>query len=187
MTGMADPSNGGDAEARGRVLYTIGHGEASVDEFLARSRRAGIESIVDVRSIPASRRHPQFVGTAMEAWLRAAGIDYRWARELGGFRRTSAQSPNIGLRHASFRGYADYMATDAFAVALDAVLDETSRRRVAVMCSETLWWRCHRRLIADAAVLLHDVGVLHIDARGDVEPHRVTPEAKRARSALVYR
>ena len=184
---MADHSSGGDDDARGRVLYTIGHGESSVEEFLARCRRAGIESIVDVRSIPASRRHPQFVGSAMDAWLRAAGIDYRWAPELGGFRRTSAQSPNTGLRHPSFRGYADYMATDAFAAALARVLDEAGRRRVAVMCSETLWWRCHRRLIADAAVLLHEAGVVHVDGRGDVEPHRVTPEAHREGSALVYR
>ncbi|MBV8528622.1 MAG: DUF488 domain-containing protein, partial [Candidatus Dormibacteraeota bacterium] len=82
---MAARSNGGDAGDGGRVVFTIGHGESSVEEFLARARRAGLESIVDVRSIPASRRHPQFVGTAMDAWLRAAGIDYRWERDLGGF------------------------------------------------------------------------------------------------------
>lgn len=183
---MAVPSNGGDAAGAARVLYTIGHGESSVEEFLARARRAGLESIVDVRSIPASRRHPQFIGTAMDAWLRAAGIDYRWEPDLGGFRRTSAESPNIGLHHASFRGYADYMASDVFAAALARVLDEAAERRVAVMCSETLWWRCHRRLIADAAVLLHGAGVLHVDGRGEVEPHRVTPEARREDAILVY-
>ena len=184
---MADRSSGGDAGPRGSVLYTIGHGESSVEQFLARTRRAGLESIVDVRSIPASRRHPQFAGSAMDAWLRAAGIDYRWAPELGGFRRTSTQSPNTGLRNPSFRGYADYMTTDAFAAALQGVVDEAGRRRVAVMCSETLWWRCHRRLIADAAVLLLNADVLHVDGRGDVEPHRVTPEARREGSVLVYR
>ena len=184
---MAVPSNGGDSPDAGRLLYTIGHGESSVEDFLARARRAGLESIVDVRSIPASRRHPQFVGTAMDAWLRAAGIDYRWEPDLGGFRRTSPESPNTGLHHASFRGYADYMASDSFAAALARVLDEAAERRVAVMCSETLWWRCHRRLIADAAVLLRGAGVLHVDGRGDVEPHRVTPEARREDSILVYR
>lgn len=184
---MAVPSNGGDAANAGRVLYTIGHGESSLEEFLARARRAGLESIVDVRSIPASRRHPQFAGTAMDAWLRAAGIDYRWERDLGGFRRTSPDSPNNGLRHASFRGYADYMASDAFAAALTRVLDEADTRRVAVMCSETLWWRCHRRLISDFAELLHGARVLHVDGRGEVEPHRVTPEAHGEGEILVYR
>lgn len=183
---MAVRSNGGDAPIAGRVLYTIGHGESSVEEFLARARRAGLESIVDVRSIPASRRHPQFTGTAMDAWLRAAGIDYRWEPDLGGFRRTSTESPNIGLHHPSFRGYADYMATDSFAAALARVLDETDVRRVAVMCSETLWWRCHRRLIADAAVLLHGAVVLHVDDRGEVETHRVTAEARREDGVLLY-
>ena len=184
---MAVPSNGGDRSDAGRVLYTIGHGESPVEEFLARARRAGLESIVDVRSIPASRRHPQFVGTAMDAWLRAAGVDYRWEPDLGGFRRTSAESPNVGLHHPSFRGYADHMASDSFVAALARVLDEADERRVAVMCSETLWWRCHRRLIADASVLLQGTGVLHVDGRGDVEPHRVTPEARREGSILVYR
>lgn len=183
---MAVPSNGGDAADPARVLYTIGHGESSVEEFLARARRAGLEAIVDVRSIPASRRHPQFIGTAMDAWLRAAGIDYRWEPDLGGFRRTSAESPNTGLHHQSFRGYADYMASDSFAAALARVLDEAGERRVALMCSETLWWRCHRRLIADAAVLLHGAGVLHVDGRGEVEPHRVTPEARREDAILIY-
>ena len=79
------------------------------------------------------------------------------------------------------------MATDAFAAALQGVVDEAGRRRVAVMCSETLWWRCHRRLIADAAVLLLNADVLHVGGRGDVEPHRVTPEARREGSVLVYR
>lgn len=184
---MAVPSNGGDAAATGRVLYTIGHGTSSVDEFLARARRAGLESIIDVRSIPASRRHPQFVGAAMDAWLRAGGIDYRWERDLGGFRQASPDSPNTGLHHASFRGYADYMGSEAFAAALAGVLDEADARRCAVMCSETLWWRCHRRLIADAAVLLHGSGVLHVDGRGDTEPHRVTPEAHQEGVTVVYR
>jgi uncharacterized protein (DUF488 family) len=183
---MAVPSNGGDTADAARVLHTLGHGESSVEEFLARARRAGLESIVDVRSIPASRRHPQFARTAMDAWLRAAGIDYQWERDLGGFRRTTPESPNAGLHHASFRGYADYMASDAFAAALARVLGETDARRVAVMCSETLWWRCHRRLIADAAVLLHGSDVLHVEGRGDVEPHRVTPEAQRRGEILVY-
>ncbi|MGH7751091.1 MAG: DUF488 family protein, partial [Candidatus Dormibacteria bacterium] len=184
--GMAVHSNGGDTSDGTRVLHTIGHGESSVEEFLARARRAGLESIVDVRSIPASRRHPQFAGTAMDAWLRAAGIDYRWEPDLGGFRRASPESPNTGLHNVSFRGYADHMASHSFAAALAGVLDEAAERHVAVMCSETLWWRCHRRLIADAAVLLSGATVLHVDGRGEVQPHRVTPEARREDAILVY-
>ena len=184
---MAVRSSGGDVRESGRTVYTIGHGDQSVEQFLERSRKAGLDSIVDVRSIPASRLHPQFVGAAMDAWLRAAGIDYRWEPDLGGFRRPAPDSANTGLRHASFRGYADYMTTDGFAAALAQVLDEADDRRVAVMCSETLWWRCHRRLIADAAVLLHGAGVLHVGGRGETAPHRVTPEAHRADGILVYR
>jgi uncharacterized protein (DUF488 family) len=184
---MAGPSSGGDASASRRTLYTIGHGAQSAESFLEHARRAGLDSIVDVRSIPASRAHPQFVRSALDAWLRAAGIDYRWEPELGGFRRTSPDSPNTGLHHPSFRGYADYMATGSFAAALAAVLDEATDRRLAVMCSETLWWRCHRRLIADAAELLHQVDVRHVDGRGVLEPHRVTPEAHREGPILVYR
>ena len=124
----------------------------------------------------------------MDAWLRAAGIDYRWEPELGGFRRTSTDSPNVGLHHPSFRGYADYMASSgSFDDGLVRVLDEAPERRVAVMCSETLWWRCHRRLIADAATLLHDVDVFHVDGRGELQPHRVTPEARREGPILIYR
>ena len=168
-------------------LHTIGHGALDAGVFMERSRRAGVEAIIDVRSVPASRRHPHFARDAMERWLHEARIGYRWEQELGGFRRPLPDSINLGLRHASFRGYADYMATPAFATALARVLVEAATARVAVMCSETLWWRCHRRLIADAAVLLHDVEVLHVDGRGRSEPHRVTPGAAVEDGVVIYR
>lgn len=168
-------------------LHTVGHGALEAADFLARSRRAELAAIVDVRSIPASRRHPQYAREAMERWLPEANIAYRWEQDLGGFRRPLPDSLNAGLRHASFRGYADYMATSPFATALARVLVDAALVRVAVMCSETLWWRCHRRLIADAVVLLHDVEVLHVDARGHTEPHRVTPGASVDDGVVVYR
>jgi uncharacterized protein (DUF488 family) len=123
----------------------------------------------------------------MEGWLAAAEVGYRWEPDLGGFRRPAPDSANRGLRHPSFRGYADYMAQEAFAAALRRVLDEARDAHVAVMCSETLWWRCHRRLIADAAVLLHAVDVEHVDGRGLTEPHRPTPGVEREGATLVYR
>ena len=122
----------------------------------------------------------------MEEWLPAAGVGYRWESRLGGFRRPVAVSPNAGLRHPAFRGYADHMATAEFAAALHDVLTEAAAARVTVMCSETLWWRCHRRLVADFATLVHGCTVLHLTARGSTEPHRVTEGAARVGDVVRY-
>jgi uncharacterized protein (DUF488 family) len=111
----------------------------------------------------------------MAQWIPdLSGASYRWCPELGGFRKRRLDSPNTGLRHPSFRAYADYMQTDAFRRALDALLDLPKVDRTAIMCSETLWWRCHRRLIADAATLLRQVEVWHIMHTGAVVPHALT-------------
>ena len=104
-----------------------------------------MELVVDVRSVPASRRNPQFSRAQLEMWMPAAGLGYRWEPHLGGFRRPVAGSPNVALRHPSFRAYADYMATAPFRQALTRVLGEASGAVVAIMCAESLWWRCHRR------------------------------------------
>ncbi len=153
-------------------LLTLGHGTLPAEEFAKLVRGAGIEEIVDVRSIPKSRHHPQFWREAMAEWVPAqSGSAYRWEPALGGFRPRHAGSPNVALRHPSFRSYADYMETEAFADALRAVIAQSAEARVAVMCSETLWWRCHRRLVSDAAVLLHDVRVEHLMHDGKLRPH----------------
>jgi uncharacterized protein (DUF488 family) len=133
-----------------------------------------VELIVDVRSVPGSRRLPQFRRAELKVWMPAAGIGYRWEPDLGGFRRPTPVSPNVALRHPSFRGYADYMATERFGRALARVLGEASREVVAVMCAETLWWRCHRRLIADAAVLRFGADVQHLGHDGRLSAHRLT-------------
>ena len=152
-------------------LLTLGHGTATADELAAIIRNAAIESIVDVRSIPKSRRHPQFGREEMMRWIPAsAGSAYRWEPALGGFRKASPTSPNVALRHPSFRAYADYMETAEFSGALRSLLAPATSR-IAIMCSETLWWRCHRRLIADAAVLLHKVEVWHLMHDGALRPH----------------
>jgi uncharacterized protein (DUF488 family) len=165
------------------MLITLGHGTASEDELAQLIRGASIASLVDVRTVPKSRRHPQFVREAMLRWVpEAASSSYRWEPRLGGFRKTRAESPNVALRHPSFRGYADYMQTDEFVRALAQLLADAAEAQTAVMCSESLWWRCHRRLVADAAQLLHGVPVRHLMHDGSLRPHqptagvRVTPE-----------
>ena len=138
-------------------------------------RNAGIEEVVDVRSVPKSKRLPHVWREQMERWVpEVAGAAYRWAPELGGFRKAKPDSVNVGLRHPSFRGYADYMETGEFLRALDGLLADATERRTAIMCSESVWWRCHRRLISDAAELLRGVSVLHLMHDGKLVPHRLT-------------
>ena len=155
-------------------LLTLGHGTASAEELVALLAGAGVERLVDVRTAPGSRRHPQFRRETMAGWLAEAGVAYRWEPELGGFRKPAPDSVNHVLRHPAFRGYADYMRTPPFWTALDRLLAEAATAEAA-MCSETLWWRCHRRLLSDAAVLVRGAEVLHLDHRGGQEPHRPTP------------
>lgn len=172
----------------GVVLLTVGHSTATREDLSQLLRRAGVRRVVDVRTAPGSRRHPQFGRHELEAWMPEDGLSYRWEPLLGGFRRPSATSPNVVLRHPSFRGYADYMMTEPFAVALRSVLDEAKEDPTTVMCSEALWWRCHRRLIADAATLLFGAEVRHIAQDGRLEPHRPTEGARlgTGSSFLVY-
>jgi uncharacterized protein (DUF488 family) len=165
-------------------LLTVGHGTLAQDELASLLRSAEVEVLVDVRSFPGSRRHPQFGREAMEAWVPEAGVAYRWERRLGGRRRPSPTSPHIALRHEAFRGYADHMETDAFRTALDEVLAEPLR--TAVMCSESVWWRCHRRLLSDAATLLHSVDVQHLMHDGKLRPHAPTDGVRVEGDRLVY-
>ena len=131
-------------------------------------------AVVDVRSYPGSRRHPQYGRESIEQWLPEAGIAYRWERDLGGFRRSRPDSPNAALRHPAFRGYADHMEDPGFAAALDALVGQARSQVVAVMCSESLWWRCHRRLLSDALVLWKGGTVRHLMHDGRLDPHRLT-------------
>jgi len=167
-------------------LLTVGHGTLDQGGFGGLVRDSGIELVVDVRRFPGSRRNPQFARDAMAQWLPDAGVAYEWEERLGGRRRTSKDSPNPGLRNAAFRGYADYMATPPFAAALGSVLGRAEGARTAVMCAESLWWRCHRRLIADAARLLHDVDVRHLMHDGSLRPHATTPGAAVRDDRVAY-
>lgn len=166
-------------------LSTVGHGTLDAGRFATLLVASGVEVLVDVRSHPGSRRHPHFGRAAMEQWVPTSGIRYRWEPRLGGRRRTRPDSPHVALRNASFRGYADHMASEEFRAGLDDVLAEAVRARVAVMCSESLWWRCHRRLIADRLVAAGGV-VRHILPDGSSELHQVWDLARPAGDGLVY-
>jgi uncharacterized protein (DUF488 family) len=164
-------------------LTTLGHGTATAEALAQLLRDAAIASVVDVRTVPKSRRHPQFWREAMERWIpEMSGATYRWEPALGGFRKSRPESPNVALRHPSFRGYADYMETDPFVTALRDLLAQAAQAPTVILCSETLWWRCHRRLISDAALLLHGVPVHHLMHDAKLQPHvptagvRVTQE-----------
>jgi uncharacterized protein (DUF488 family) len=167
-------------------LLTLGHGTATAQELLALLAGAGVERLVDVRTAPGSRRHPQFRRETMAGWLAEAGVAYRWEPELGGFRRPEPASVNHGLRHPAFRGYADHMRGPRFWAALDRLLAEATTAPTAAMCSETLWWRCHRRLLADAVVLVRGAEVRHLDHRGGQERHRPTEGVRRDGDLLAY-
>ena len=171
-------------------VHTVGHGTASADELLATLAVGGVRRLVDVRTAPGSRRHPQHARDELARWLPAAGVRYRWEPRLGGFRRPPPDSPDVALRNASFRGYAAHLrTTDARTALLEVLADAESEAAghgaVAVMCSETVWWRCHRRLVADALELLHGAEVLHLVA-GRSGPHRPTAGVRVAGDVLVY-
>jgi uncharacterized protein (DUF488 family) len=167
-------------------LLTIGHGTISAEEFIGLLRGAGVARVVDIRSAPGSRHSPQFARAGMERWLPAGGIAYEWHRAMGGFRKPSPNSPNTALRHASFRGYADYMLTQAFTKAAKDLLSSVSSVPSAVMCSESVWWRCHRRLLSDYLTLVWDVEVQHLMHDTSVSAHRLTEGVRFAGDHIIY-
>jgi uncharacterized protein (DUF488 family) len=170
------------------ALLTVGHGTATRDELISLVREAGGEQVVDIRRFPGSRRDPDMASDAMGEWFPAAGIGYRWEPRLGGRRSLPAgvTSPDTWWRVEAFRAYAAYMRTDEFTRALAELLVGSQTDRTLVMCSETLWWRCHRRLVADAAVLLHGVGVQHLGHDGRLVAHRPSEGARVVAGQLLY-
>jgi uncharacterized protein (DUF488 family) len=169
------------------MLLTYGHGTESAERTLAILAGAGVSSLVDIRTAPGSRRNPQFVRAAMQEWLPDAGIAYRWEKRLGGFRKPSVGNPDLAWREDMFRGYAEHMRSADFRTAIDAVLAEAQTRSVTVMCSESLWWRCHRRLVADFASVARGVEVRHLMHDGRIEAHRPSPGLRlRDDGLLVY-
>ena len=156
------------------ALLTVGHGPQGRDALRARLTAAGVVQVVDVRRFPGSRTNPDVSRQALEEWLPAIGIGYRWDDRLGGRRRLPPGEPvaDDWWTVSQFAAYAAHTRTPEFTAALDEVLAAAAGRDVAVMCSESVWWRCHRRLIADVAVLGRGVPVTHLMPDGRLTPHR---------------
>jgi uncharacterized protein (DUF488 family) len=177
-----DPDAGGDPACWAHLfddddattVWTIGHGTLAADAMLSLLGTVPIRRLVDVRSFPGSRHNPQYGREEMERWVPEHGVDYRWLRELGGRRRPSSGSRHVALRHDAFRAYADHMDTPAFAAGVDQLLDLAAAEATAVMCSESVWWRCHRRLLADHLVLVRNVPVVHLMHDGRLVEHPPT-------------
>ncbi len=174
------------------TIYTVGHSTRTIDQFVALLRPHGIMQLADIRTVPRSRRHPQFAREALAASLGAAGIAYRHFPGLGGLRKPRRDSRNTAWRVEGFRGYADYMETPEFELALDELLDwagasgggETAGR-TAIMCAEAVWWRCHRQLVADALVA-RGVEVRHIASESAPAVHALTAFARLIDRRVTY-
>lgn len=168
-----------------QTIWTVGHSTRPIDAFLALLDHYRIEAIADVRRHPGSRRLPQFGSEALRGALEAHGLGYQWLPELGGRRRASPDSPNDGWRNASFRGYADHLASEEFASGLEQLIPLAASKRTALMCAELLWWRCHRSLISDV-FKLRGVEVIHIETDQRAQQHPFTAPARRVGDRLTY-
>jgi uncharacterized protein (DUF488 family) len=159
--------------AQSLTNWSVGHSNHGLAEFTDVLAGHGIALVADVRAVPKSRRHPHFHHDALERSLPERGVAYVRLRELGGWRRASADSPNDAWRNRSFRAYADYAMSDEFLAGLTRLRELATQRPTAMMCSEALWWRCHRRVIADRLVVAGDT-VLHIGSDGRASAHELT-------------
>lgn len=169
------------------VLYTIGHSTRSLEDLTGALQAHKIETLVDIRAFPMSRRLPQFNRDFLEKKLPEAGVHYLSMTALGGYRKKILQeSPNIGLLNQSFRNYADYMLTPEFEQAMSQLLALAESSRTAYMCAERVYFRCHRMLVSDWLVA-HGHAVLHIDDARPAKPHQLTQEARMIDERLIYR
>jgi len=176
-------------------MLTVGHSTLPIEVFLHALEENGVRLLVDVRTVPRSRHNPQFGMEALAASLQSIGVEYRWMQALGGLRHTKKDSINTGWRNASFRGYADYMQTAAFAATLQELMTLDSQTAVAIMCAEAVPWRCHRSLIADA-LLVHEHSVedlyitppntAHVEGTSERKSHGLTSFARVEGPRLWY-
>jgi uncharacterized protein (DUF488 family) len=169
------------------TLYTIGHSTRTLNELIETLQAHSIETLVDIRAFPMSRRLPYFNRESLEKALPQAGIRYAWMKALGGYRKKILdESPNLALRNASFRNYADYMLTNEFERAMRELLQLAQHSRTAFMCAERVYFHCHRMLVSDWLVA-HGHAVLHIDGPGPAKPHQLTAEARLVNGQVIYR
>lgn len=167
------------------AVWTIGHSSRPIDEFLALLDSADIEQVADVRRYAGSRAHPHYNPDALSEALAARGIGYVEFPELGGRRRPDPASTNTVWRNAAFRAYADYMETEEFRAGLARLCAAAAEARTAILCSEAVWWRCHRSMIADA-LKAAGVRVCHIMAGGRLTEHPYTAPASIVEGRLRY-
>jgi uncharacterized protein (DUF488 family) len=167
------------------TVWTVGHSTRSLPEFLAILAPYGIKAVADVRRFPGSRRQPQYNEPVLAAALHAAGIDYISIPALGGRRQPASKAPRSAWRNPAFQGYADHLDSDEFAAGLFELLMLAWGLRTAVMCAEVLWWRCHRRMIADVLVSL-DARVIHIMDAKTAHAHQLRAPARVVRGVLTY-
>ncbi|MCI0747963.1 MAG: DUF488 domain-containing protein [Verrucomicrobia subdivision 3 bacterium] len=169
----------------GIELWTIGHSTHSADDFVSLLQAQRIELLADVRQFPGSRRYPHFNREALKASLAKAGIGYKHFADLGGRRVPKPNSPNTAWRNDAFRGYADYMTSPEFDLAINRLATTAAEKRTAVMCAEALWWQCHRGLIADY-FKVRGITVWHILPGGKIEEHPYTSAAQIVNGRLTY-
>lgn len=167
------------------TVLTVGHSTHALERLVELLRAAAVEAVADVRRQPASRRMPWLAADALRAGLQAAGIAYVHLPELGGRRARVAGSRNGAWRVAAFQGYADHMATAEFAAGMERLLALAGERRTAVMCAEASWWRCHRRLVADA-LLVRGRRVEHLAPDGRLTAHELPPFARVRGTRVEY-
>jgi uncharacterized protein (DUF488 family) len=180
-----DDTSSGFSSERRFTIWTVGHSTHPIEEFLEILQSASITAVADVRRFPGSRRYPQYNQQALADSLATAGMKYVWLPELGGRRRPRTDSPHMAWRNASFRGYADHMDTDAFEQGIDRVRALAEDGRVALMCSEALWWQCHRSLISDY-LKIRGYCVIHLLAPNKHEEHPYTAAAQIVDGQLSY-
>ncbi|HTJ87667.1 MAG TPA: DUF488 domain-containing protein [Terriglobales bacterium] len=169
------------------TLYTIGHSTRTIEELIAALQAHEIKTLVDIRAFPMSRRLPHFNRENLQTSLGDAGIRYVWMKELGGMRKKSLEhSPNVALRNASFRNYADYMLTAEFEHAISGVILLGEQSRSAYMCAERVYFKCHRMLVSDWLVA-HGHEVLHIDDEKPPKPHKLMADARLIDGKVFYR
>lgn len=166
-------------------VLTVGHSTRAIEEFVDLLLAHGVTQLVDVRTVPRSRHNPQFNIETLPDRLAVAAIGYTHAAGLGGFRRTTADSPNTGWRNLSFRGYADYMQRAEFRESLGSLIKSAQQDRVALMCAEAVPWRCHRSLIADALVV-HGMTCCEIVSLTRLQPHQLTAFAHVSGQHISY-
>ncbi|MCA2218880.1 DUF488 domain-containing protein [Jidongwangia harbinensis] len=167
------------------LLMTVGHGTATEDELVTLFRGAGLRRLTDVRRYPGSRAHPHVSRDRLVQWLPACGISYRHEERLGGRRRLDTESPDSWWKVAAFRAYAGHMRSTEFLEAIDQLTAEFQAEPTAIMCSESLWWRCHRRLVADFLTIARGLTVCHLDHHGRLAQHRVSGGARLTPGGLL--